>query len=74
MARILHLSYDVQGLLRWQDLSNIFIDENEQYVSHQEAKEYLKQLFQEGIQVIPLGDPCEGFDPINGCPGHHKPD
>lgn len=26
----------------------------------------------EGIKVIPLGDPCEGFSYQTGCPGHEE--
>jgi hypothetical protein len=25
-------------------------------------------------RVLPVGDPCEGFDPERGCPGHREDD
>lgn len=32
---------------------------------------YLKRQLQEGVECLPVGEPCEGFDfSGGGCPGH----
>lgn len=37
------------------------------------ARRELKLLRKQGVQRIPLGDPCEGFSNVTGCPGHPAP-
>lgn len=75
MTRIHHMCIDVRGALRWGNklLKKLFVDkETGKYLTPQEAKEHLLDLLSEGKRVIPFGEPCEGFDYVNGCPGHSK--
>jgi len=36
----------------------------------EDLKEYFLDQLALGREVIPLGEPCEGFDYKTGCPGH----
>ncbi len=40
--------------------------------SVEEATVYLRRCLEEGKVVLPVGEPCEGFDYLKGCPGHVK--
>lgn len=35
-----------------------------------EARHALMDELAKGHEVIPMGEPCEGFDYTKGCPGH----
>jgi hypothetical protein len=72
-AKYYHMSISVRGALRWikKDLGKLFIN-NGKRVSADDAKEYLMDKLKEGYEVIPYGNACEGFDKVNGCPGHVK--
>lgn len=35
-------------------------------------KEQFRIMEFEGKRVIPIGDPCEGFSYLTGCPGHEE--
>jgi hypothetical protein len=39
-----------------------------------EGKLFLMECLQKGWEVLPLGQPCEGFSYQTGCPGHEQPD
>lgn len=67
-----HICQSVDGALKnwkkaeWRNIAeanNMTIDA---------VKEQFKIYQFEGKRVIPLGDPCEGFSYIDGCPGHTK--
>jgi hypothetical protein len=37
-----------------------------------EDREFWMNHLAKGHEVIPFGDPCEGFDYTKGCPGHKE--
>ena len=37
-----------------------------------EIRDFFMDHLSEGHEVIPLGDPCEGFDYKKGCQGHES--
>ena len=47
-----------------------FTDPDGTVLNADEARDRLHALLQEGVRVIPFGEPCEGFSPTAGCPGH----
>jgi hypothetical protein len=40
--------------------------------SVQEYREALADLLVQGVEMLPIGEPCEGWDRKTGCPGHEK--
>lgn len=68
-----HMCIDVRGVLNWKskDLARLFINpETGKKLTAQQAKDYLYDKLRDGYDVIPYGCECDGFDKINGCPGH----
>lgn len=70
MSKIIHCCLSIEGALRtwktreWKSLAksnNCSVDQ---------VKETFWQYLRDGKQVIPFGEPCEGFSYINGCQGH----
>lgn len=66
-----HMCVDIAGVLRWPDkmLSNLFTDEGEKR-SGKVVRDWLKLQLAQGKRVLPMGERCEGFSDIDGCPGH----
>lgn len=79
-AETFHLSASIDWLLNKQGpyLGEMFtktVDGKKLYLSAEEARCYLYHLRAEGKKLLPLGQPCEGFSYITGCPGHpHEED
>ena len=74
--RMLHCSLDIECFLEsnkrkplsfW---SGMFRDSEGCLLSAQEGIRFLNRELNKGHKLIPIGDGCEGFDPITGCPGH----
>ncbi len=65
-----HLSQSIEGALRnWAPADwDIVAEENN--LSVKECKNQFWDLFREGKRLLPMGEPCEGFDYVKGCPGH----
>lgn len=40
----------------------------------EQLRDYFLDELAQGHEVVPMGDPCEGFDYKNGCPGHPDAD
>jgi hypothetical protein len=76
MSRIVHMCIDIRGMLKWpkRRLRNIVSDDHGRYLSADAARDWLLDQLAEGKRVLPLADPCEGFDYQKGCPGHERPD
>lgn len=72
--RRIHICQSVEGALKnwdkktWNDIGK------ENGVSGAVVKKQFELYRFEGKKVIPIGDPCEGFSYIDGCPGHQIPD
>ena len=69
MSRIVHCCLDVRGALSWdrRRLATIF-----KGLDADQARERLLDCVRAGYEVIPIGPECDGFDYIDGCPGHDK--
>lgn len=71
--RIHHMCIDVRGVLGCNKnmLKKLFVDnETGKFLTADEAREHLMDCLSEGKEVIPFGEPCEGFSYKTGCPGH----
>lgn len=71
--KIVHMVIDIRGVLGWPNkkLAGLFT-EGGKPLTAQQAREYLLDKLSEGYRVLPMGKECEGFDKVNGCPGHRK--
>lgn len=77
MARTIHLAQSVRGaLMNWEDhlWVNCCRDDSGRVMTPREVKAEFLDLLSKGVELIPFGGPCEGFDPVTGCPGHEIPD
>lgn len=74
MSATLHMCLSVRGALRWPDaqLRYLCADENGDHLKPDDVREWLMEQLAEGREVLPMGEPCEGFDYKTGCPGHRK--
>lgn len=75
MSKTIHVSLDVRGALtNWPDrmLKGMFRHPTTGAPCLAwEAKRQLADLLADGHLYLPLSkEPCEGFDPRTGCPGH----
>ena len=68
-----HLSQSVRGALRnWvypQDYQQVFMKNDNEYATAEEAREFLLDCLSDGVECIPMND-CPTFDVKKGCPGH----
>lgn len=64
-----HICTSIQGLLRQSDkvLARLFS------MDPTEIRADLKERLSRGEKLIP-SEGCEGFHPVNGCPGHPIPE
>jgi hypothetical protein len=73
MSKIVHLSLDVRGALRWSnaELGRMgFTDANGNDCNNgTEVREFLMDHLQKGHRVLPMAE-CDGFSFETGCPGH----
>ena len=77
-----HMCVSVRGVLRWPDrklVSDwsgcITDDTGKSPRTAYEIREFWMDHLSKGHEVIPLGEPCEGFDyGGKGCPGHPIPE
>jgi hypothetical protein len=69
-----HMCIDVAGVLRWpdKDLRRMFRDERERPKSGAMVRDWLKLQLAKGIEVLPMGEKCEGWSDKTGCPGHPR--
>jgi len=74
-ARTIHVCLSVRGALRWdrrtlaRACKGVTMPDGRR-PTPDELRDHLMDLLADGNEVVPLGDPCEGFDPKTGCPGH----
>ncbi len=72
-TRIVHVCISVRGAIRnWRDWrGSITGDDGRRLKTQDEIQNALMDELAKGREVIPFGDPCEGFDfSGGGCPGH----
>ena len=76
MRRITHCCVDIRGALRWpaKQLKFLLRHPDGRGMTADEVREALLDELAKGREVLPVGDPCEGFDYKTGCPGHETPD
>lgn len=77
MTRRIHISLDVAGALKnWRrhEWEGVAMDpETGRRLTANEFQDWLLEQLAKGVRMIPFqskGDPCEGFSPETGCPGH----
>jgi hypothetical protein len=71
-TRTIHVSLSVRSTLGWRDsqLQGLFrISQGGACLDAREAREHLMDCLASGQEFLPMG-PCDGFDPLSGCPGH----
>lgn len=70
MARKIHVCQSVDGALKhWRKREWLSVARSNN-VTIDAMKEKFRIMQFEGKRVIPLGDPCDGFSYLTGCPGH----
>jgi len=74
---IIHTSVDVRGALLapYADQRRVYdtlTHDGRPCGSVDEYRAALADLLAQGVQRLPIGDPCEGFSHETGCPGHPK--
>lgn len=67
-----HMCVDIQGVLRRKDseLRNLFMEEDGTKRPAKMVRDWLKLQLAYGKRVLPIGEKCEGWSDITGCPGH----
>ena len=72
-----HMCVDIAGVLRWpdKDLCRLFKDDDGSKKPGRVVRDWLKLQLAQGKRVLPMGEKCEGWSDVDGCPGHpRKPD
>ena len=72
MSRTIHVCLDVRDALRWPKakLRGMICDADRRRLTVDEVRDYLLDELAQGHEVLPFGEPCDGFDYKTGCPGH----
>ena len=68
-----HMVISIRGVLGWKGKKALllFLNDDGSKPTLDEVRNYLYNKLKEGYEVLPFsGIECEGFDKINGCPGH----
>jgi hypothetical protein len=81
MKQRFHMCQSVTGPLRnwsgrqWNDaIEWITRDDGSKFASGEELEHRFQELADKGVEVIPIGQECDNFDPKQGCLGHQIPD
>jgi len=72
-----HMCVDIAGVMRWpdKDLCRLFKDDDGSRKPGRVVRDWLKLQLAQGKRVLPMGEKCEGWSDVDGCPGHpRKPD
>ena len=72
-----HMQQSVRGaLMNWnpREWVNVCRDDSGRVMTPREVQAGFLDLLSKGVELIPIGGPCEGFDPKTGCPGHAVPE
>ncbi len=70
--RSFHVGLSVRGFLCGcdRDCRKLFKHSDGKWFTPREAREVMAEQLAQGVEVLPIGKPCEGWDPKTGCPGH----
>ncbi len=74
--RRFHPGLSIIGPLRnwnkreWQKATKYITRQNGERMTAEELRSQFVDLLANGVQVMPLGKPCEGWSDVTGCPGH----
>jgi len=76
-VKIIHCSYSIKGLSTYnnRDLRpylKTFTREGRYPQDVHELRSWFADMLCDGIEMMPLGETCEGFSYKTGCPGHEK--
>lgn len=72
---IYHIVISVAGMVRAPDSELEYMLRNTatgEALTPSAARTFFVIQQMRGVKVMPFGEPCEGFCPIHGCPGHEK--
>lgn len=79
MAKEFHGCIHVMDMLKWSqsetkaNLRVISKEDGTRYSCVNEFRRALQDELADGHEVLPMGEPCEGFDYAEGgCPGHEQ--
>jgi hypothetical protein len=71
----MHVGLSVRGYLMGPDRNcRELFKRDGRFLTPREAKAVLTEYLANGVEVLPFGKPCEGWDPKTGCPGHPTPE
>lgn len=74
MGRIYHCNLDIAGALRNPRWLDGIKDDHGVLLTREQAKAQLQRQYDAGARCIPVGERCDGFDDVTGCPGHEQDD
>ena len=78
MSRTIHVGIYVRGAIKDREMLRAIAlsnpDEDGTIPSVEEVRARLVAMVAQGIEMIPIGEPCDGWCPVNGCPGHDDED
>ena len=73
MSRLLHASLDVRGALQMKrSLRGMFRDGDGHAMTNEAVRDVLFTALEQGKLRLPVGQPCDGFSYVSGCPGHEE--
>jgi hypothetical protein len=75
--KTIHMSLSVRGALKWpaklqRQLCRGMTHDDGRKFSRDDFRDWLLDALAHGFELLPMGPPCEGFDPKSGCPGHEE--
>lgn len=73
VMRTTHCCWSVSGALRRNDRDIMVVGlaiNGRRLTDPREVRFRLRKLLDSGVEVLPLGERCDGFDDVTGCPGH----
>lgn len=68
--KTIHMCIDVRGAIHRGHFEGMIDSRTGRQLTDREAMDALLDLVAQGVKVVPLGEPCEGFSYETGCPGH----
>jgi hypothetical protein len=78
MSQILHVGVSVRWMLNWtrtetrRHLKSMKKPDGSAWASVEEFRDAMMDELSHGIEYLPLGEACEGWNPKTGCPGHEE--
>lgn len=73
MSRRVHMCVDIAGVYNWPDaeLSAMFRGADVGFAPFaKDIRDFLRAEMKAGKRKLPIGEPCEGWSDVTGCPGH----